>query len=94
MSKSKPIPVPDLSVEANRETYWPRFAQSYLIGKKIIAVRYMTRAEANAIGFSSRPVVFQLDDGSVWYPSRDDEGNDGGSLFGQVNNEPITLPVL
>jgi len=78
----------------NTDQYWPEFAASHLAGRTITTVRYMSQEEADLCGFNSRAVVLQLDDGSVWFPSMDDEGNDAGALFGQKNQEAITLPVL
>jgi hypothetical protein len=36
------------------------------------------------MGWARRPLVIELDDGTLMFASRDDEGNDGGALFGQV----------
>lgn len=52
-----------------------------LIGRKITNVRYMTSAEAEDMGWYSRPVVIELDDGMALVPQSDDEGNDGGALW-------------
>lgn len=75
------------------EKRWVKVAEKQLLGRKIVKVRYMSKEEADDIGFYSRPVVFQLDDGNLIYPSADDEGNDGGALFTNNKEEP-TLPVL
>lgn len=72
---------------------WELTASRALVGRKIVAVRYMTPAEAEGLGWYSRPVVFQLDDNSLWWPSADDEGNNGGALF-STNPKCDTLPVL
>jgi len=55
-----------------------------MIGKKIVEVRDMTKVEMEREGwdFSPAPTAFVLDSGEVIYPSRDDEGNGPGSLFG------------
>jgi len=38
--------------------------------------------------------VIELDDGSQIFPSQDDEGNDGGALFGQGSDgDEWTFPV-
>lgn len=75
------------------EERWHKVARSQLLGRKIIEVRYMKQSEAEQMGWHSRPVVFQLDDGNVVYAAADDEGNDGGALFTSNEAEPI-LPVL
>lgn len=88
--------MPDLSNPTERNKYWTDFAKQHLVGRKIVAARYMTDKEVNDMGWGCKPVVFQLDDGSVWFPSQDDEGNGPGALFGQIPKEDsiTTLPVL
>lgn len=75
------------------ESRWTLAAQQQLLGRKIVKVRYLTEQEADELGWGTRCVVIQLDDGNLIYPSSDDEGNDAGSLF--TNNEKVpVLPVL
>jgi hypothetical protein len=77
------------------ESYWEKHATKNLVGKKIVMARYMSKEEAENMGWYSRPVVLQLNDGSIIFPSMDDEGNNGGALFGQdKDNNDITCPVL
>ena len=59
-----------------------------LIGRTIKNVRYMTKAEAEKLGWEQVPVVLELDDGNIIFPSRDDEGNDGGALFSNLEDLP------
>lgn len=54
-----------------------------LVGRTIAGVRYMSPAEMSALGWDSAPIVITLDDGTIFYSSKDDEGNDGGALFVQ-----------
>jgi hypothetical protein len=75
------------------EQYWTRTANRLLLNRKIVKVRYMSDEECEAIGFSSKCVVMQLDNGTLIYPSMDDEGNDAGALF-STSEEISTLPVL
>lgn len=75
------------------ETRWTLVAREQLLGKKIVAVRYMRPEEAAQMGWHSRPVVLMLEDETVIYAAADDEGNDGGALFTSNEAEPI-LPVL
>jgi hypothetical protein len=53
----------------------------------------MTDKEAQSLGWRNKPVVIQLDDGNLIYPSIDPEGNDAGTIFtnNKTNN---TLPSL
>lgn len=58
-----------------------------IVGRRIVEVRPMTRAEMEAEGwgfsaYHGPPVALVLDDGTRLYPSRDDEGNGPGALFG------------
>jgi hypothetical protein len=86
---------PDLSTPNAVRAYWNDQAKNRLLGRKIIGVRYMTEEERESMGWESSPAVLMLDDHSIWFPSRDDEGNGAGSLFGQsANNEDIGLPVI
>ena len=72
---------------------WNKIASDQLLGKQIIKVEYMTSKECEELGWYSRPVMFQLDDGNWIYPSQDDEGNNGGALFTNDKKEWV-LPVL
>ena len=77
------------------ENCWTEVARSHLQGRIIESVRYLDLEEAEEMCWDSRPVVIELDDGALLYPSCDDEGNNGGALFGQSpGGEPWILPVL
>jgi hypothetical protein len=54
--------------------------------RTIAAVRYMSQEEAKSMSWDSRPLVLHLDNGTLLFISRDDEGNDGGSLFYQTRD--------
>lgn len=75
------------------ERSWTKAAITHLVGKKIVAARYLTRKEADELGWFRRTIVLELDDGNLIYPSMDDEGNDGGALF--TNNPKLSVfPVI
>lgn len=76
------------------EKRWTTLATDRLAGRTIQTATYMTREEAEAIGFHSRPLVLVLDDGSVLYPQSDDEGNDGGAMYHATAADDAILPVL
>jgi hypothetical protein len=77
------------------EDYWNNFAQKKLVGKKITSVRYMTKAEAKNMGWDKRPLVIFFNDGSYIFPSMDDEGNDGGAMYGSTKQgDDIIFPLL
>jgi hypothetical protein len=77
------------------EAHWTKEADGALTGKRVKAVRYLSPEEAKGLGWHSRPLVMEFDDGTLLFPSRDDEGNDGGALFGQKpGGGDLTFPVL
>lgn len=73
--------------------HWNKVASDLLLGRKIVKVRYLTDEEADEMGWFGRPVALLLDNDMWIYPSRDDEGNDGGALFTSHDKEPV-LPLL
>ncbi len=77
----------------NLDEKWNGIARALLVGRRIVAAEYMTRQEAAGLGWSKRPVVLVLDDGTQVYASSDDEGNNGGALFTSRRDHPV-LPVL
>lgn len=75
--------------------YWDKHATDNLVGKTIVQARYMTEEEKENAGFYRRALVLEFADGSLIFPSADDEGNDAGALFGQdKDNNYLTFPVL
>lgn len=82
-----------MNEEKDYDKIWTDIAKKQFLGRKIVGVRYLSKEEADEMGWYSRPVVLQLDDGNIFYPSSDDEGNDGGALFTNSKEDP-TLPVL
>lgn len=56
-------------------------------GRTIVKVRQMTPQEMEDESWeneSTKPTVLELDNGTLLYPSRDDEGNGPGNLFGKT----------
>lgn len=73
---------------------WEKYGKQHLLGKRITKVRYLTSEEAEMLGWRCTSIVLQLEDGTMIFPSADDEGNDAGALFGQsFNGEELTFPV-
>ena len=70
---------------------WTKKAEKLLLGKKIVKVEWMGEGDRDEIGWSSRPLCMQLDEGTWIFPMRDDEGNDGGAL---AVGDDETLPVF
>lgn len=76
-------------------TDWTAYGKKHLLNRKIVKVRYMTDAEVKGFGWTRKPIVLELDNGTVLYPSSDDEGNEAGTLFGtRRRTEDLTFPVL
>lgn len=74
---------------------WQTVATRHLLGRKIVAIRWMTPEEQKAMGWDHAAVVLILDNLMMIWPSADDEGNDAGALFGNDRNgNDVTLPVI
>lgn len=77
------------------EKSWLRYAERLLVGKRIKNVRYLDEEEQEQLGWYSSTIVMVLEDGTLIFPSKDDEGNDAGALFGQSpKGEEIVIPVV
>ncbi len=74
--------------------HWTDEAAKHLAGRTIKTVRYMRPDEAKSLGWEKLSLVLELDNGTLLFPSRDDEGNDAGAMFGQDNKGPLTFPTL
>ena len=75
--------------------YWDEKGQHLLKGATIIGVRYMTKKECEPMMWEDYPIALLLEKGGneFWvYPSRDDEGNNGGALF--MTNDEYCMPTL
>ena len=70
-------------------------AQEHLLGKTIVAIRYLTQEEADGLGWYEKSLVLVLNDGSYIFPSQDDEGNGAGALFGATADDGhLTFPTV
>jgi hypothetical protein len=84
-----------MQTQQDTQAIWVKKINEVLKGRKIIAVRYLDDQEMDLMGWSSRPIAFQLDNGTLCIPSADDEGNDGGALFYMEKGKDLdVLPVL
>lgn len=72
---------------------WAEQAANVLLGKTIVKVRYITANEMRDLYWDRSGVVFELNDGTIVYPSQDDEGNGPGALFTSNENTPV-IPVI
>ena len=81
--------------ERQIEAGWTAKASVALRGKTVKEVRYLSKEEAQSLGWRCRPLVIVENDDSLVFPSADDEGNDGGALFGQTaSGGDLSFPVL
>jgi hypothetical protein len=88
MSEQKEIDYKEIE---HRET---EYARKHLVGRKISDVRYMQAKEAEDMDWSSRPLVLILDDGTLIWPTSDDEGNNGGTLAGDNGKIGLVFGVM
>lgn len=72
---------------------WNKAAIKLLVGRKIIKAGYLLKEETDALGWDHSSLAIKLDDGTILWPSRDDEGNDAGALFTTSDDLP-TIPVI
>jgi hypothetical protein len=87
--------VPNQETPAQMTKRWVKYGEEHLKNQTIKAVRYLTKNEASGLGWQSRPIVLELDNGTLLLPSSDDEGNDGGALIGNTKSgKELTFPVL
>lgn len=74
---------------------WIGYGREHLQGRMIVAVDYLSDAEARELDWFECPVVLTLDNGTQVMPWRDDEGNGAGALGGQTAaGEALLVPVL
>lgn len=72
---------------------WNEAASKLLVGKTIKKVSYLSAKEADALGWDQSTLAIELDDGTLFWASRDDEGNGAGALFTSSETLP-TIPVI
>ena len=70
---------------------WYLEAQNLLLNKKITSVQWQTWDTDDE--YSSTGLVFQVEDGTQFYVSCDDEGNDAGALHWQTEKDYGVLPT-
>lgn len=67
-------------------------AKKIFEGKRIKQIRYANQNETEALGWSDDVIIFETEDGTLFYPSRDAEGNDLGVMFVQeALDGPVTF---
>ena len=57
-------------------------------------MRYMTDAEAEGMDWYKKPLVILFEGGAHILASQDEEGNNGGTLFGKSGAEEWSFPSI
>jgi len=73
-----------------------QYAQNFtfLTGKTIASVRYMTEQECKRLMWVSRPILIRFTDGSYIIPQMDDEGNDGGAIYYEGDSGAVLIHTI
>jgi hypothetical protein len=73
-----------------------QYAQNFtfLTGKTIASVRYMTEQECKRLMWVSRPLLIRFTDGSYIIPQMDDEGNDGGAIYYEGDSGAVLIHTI
>ena len=72
---------------------WASEVSDKLVGRKIVAARYITAEEVKALGWMSSAILLTLDDGTMLFPQSDDEGNNAGAIATTIEDLPV-IPVI
>lgn len=75
------------------EPKWVHDAEKHLKGRTIVLVRFMSHEEKKKLGIHYRPIILQLDNGTIVYPMSDTEGNDAGCLHTNIKGLKV-IPDL
>lgn len=76
---------------------WEKRARDLLVGRRITHVQYTPREAASHQMWDERGIELYLDDGTILFVQRDDEGNGPGALAYANPKKKIehdVLPVL
>tara|TARA_R100000655_G_scaffold92246_1_gene133282 strand:- start:357 stop:653 length:297 start_codon:yes stop_codon:yes gene_type:complete len=74
-----------------RNESWYLKAQNLLLNKKITNVQWQTWDKDDE--YSSTGLVFEVEGGTTFFLSSDDEGNSAGALHWQTKKESGVLPT-
>lgn len=73
---------------------WSDKVAKALVGKTIVKVEYLSKDDAwHGMSWHTRCIVLTLDDGTILFPSADDEGNEAGAMFTTIPDLE-TIPVI
>ena len=76
---------------------WKNRLSPELLGQRIVKMQYMSKKDAENMGWYKRPLMLMLENGTWIIPQQDDEGNDGGALWlmnGDKELKETLAPVI
>ena len=75
-------------------TKWNELVTKNLVGKTIVKVKWLNPKETKRLfGWDQQPCEIHLNDGTILTPSADDEGNEAGAIFTNLEGLP-TIPTF
>ena len=78
----------------NKHKYWQDLVNKHLVGKYITKVQWLNPKDSKKLlGWDYQPCEIHLNDGTIITPSADDEGNNAGALFTNIQELPC-CPVF
>ena len=78
----------------NKNKYWQDLVNKHLVGKYITKVQWLNPKDSKELlGWDYQPCEIHLNDGTIITPSADDEGNNAGALFTNIQDLPC-CPVF
>ena len=78
----------------NKHKYWQDLVNKHLVGKYITKVQWLNPKDTKKLlGWDYQPCEIHLNDGTIITPSADDEGNNAGALFTNIQELPC-CPVF
>jgi hypothetical protein len=77
-----------------KKNYWQDLVNKHLLGRTIIKVKWLSPKESEKLlGWNDQPCEIFLDNGTILTPSADDEGNNAGAIFTNIE-ELSTIPTF
>ena len=78
----------------DKHKYWQDLVNKHLVGKYITKVQWLNPKDTKKLlGWDYQPCEIHLNDGTIITPSADDEGNNAGALFTNIQELPC-CPVF
>jgi len=77
-----------------KHKHWQDLVNKHLVGKYITKVEWLNPKDTKKLlGWDYQPCEIHLNDGTIITPSADDEGNNAGALFTNIQELPC-CPVF